>query len=784
LVNLRKLLILLAPLAAVLGVFLAYRDSTPANLGLAVTRTDVERIARTEAAARGVKTEGWTGMVDLKPDNQLRHYLVVTASPAERAAIERVLAPLPYRSLLINPVRSEDFVRVIVRPDGSVMSYHVPPAVKAPQVSEAQARAVAEAELRRRLGADRAGFAFVSTGTERHEATSSDVRRFTFRRSYTSVFNIEVTVETAGTTAIGFAVVPKIAPEHTKRFPELGTPLRAVRAVTLILLITGSLIYVIFRFVRRLREHEIPLERSFIVAAFVFLTFAASSVISGEGQRMDALENGGGNHPAVQWIVTIVMSAIMGALVGISWGACEADLREAYPEKLTSTDALLSGHFSSRAVRASLAAGLALGSYAALLSGIESLLRLPRSWSAVAEEIAMYQTARPGLTLVLYAFVGIPFTLTFLLAAVSATHRRLGRTRTAQITLIVLVLLFFAFSTLGQHAPLAWSVVIALVSTFLLLVPFFAGDVLVVLASMALAMWLTGAGALIAQPSQALRTGGWSLLAGVAIAIAIGSIVLRKTTADTEVEERPEYARNIDERILLRSEMDAARQAQLRVMPRIVPAVEGTRLAARHAASAEIGSDYFEFFPSPTHLSVAVADSRMPGLSSALCVSMLKGLLLNYATRLTAPRDVADRVYRQLAAIFGDDLPLSFFFGRLDRRTGAFAFATFGNAPHSLVVRDENAISLEGEEYLQLEPSDVLVIYTARLAELRDRDGVAIGEEKLRHELAAASTAAPAIGDSQHLADALFDMAARHTRAVDTPQSWVAVAISREEPRA
>jgi len=325
---------------------------------------------------------------------------------------------------------------------------------------------------------------------------------------------------------------------------------------------------------------------------------------------------------------------------------------------------------------------------------------------------------------------------------------------------------------------LAWSVVIALVSTFILLVPFFAGDVLAVLASMALAMWLTGAGALIALPSPALRTGGWSLLAGVALAIGLGAIALRRTTADTEVEERPEYARNIAERIMLRSEMDAARQAQLRVMPRIVPTVEGTRLAARHAASAEIGSDYFEFFPSPTHLSVAVADSRMPGLSSALCVSMLKGLLLNYATRLTAPRDVADRVYRQLAAIFGDDLPLSFFFGRLDRRTGGFAFATFGNAPHALVIRDENDISLEGEEYVQLEPSDVLVIYTARLAELQDRDGVAIGEEKLQYELDATATR-----DPEHLADALFDLATRHARGVETPQSWVAVAISPEEPR-
>jgi serine phosphatase RsbU (regulator of sigma subunit) len=248
------------------------------------------------------------------------------------------------------------------------------------------------------------------------------------------------------------------------------------------------------------------------------------------------------------------------------------------------------------------------------------------------------------------------------------------------------------------------------------------------------------------------------------------------------------------------------------------------KLAARYSASAEIGSDYHELFASPGHVSVAVADARLPGLSSALCVSMLKGLLLNYAARLTSPRDIADRVYRQLSAIFGDDLPVSFFFGRLDRATGAFAFATFGDAPHAVLVRAGNATSLDGEEFVQLAPinnepvelapienrvssplrrgekvakpdegspswqneemaitspaaqappSDVIVIYTARLAELRDRDGAALGDEALHTELAAQNSAEP-----QLLVDAIFELAARRARGVEEPQSWTAVALA------
>ena len=223
--------------------------------------------------------------------------------------------------------------------------------------------------------------------------------------------------------------------------------------------------------------------------------------------------------------------------------------------------------------------------------------------------------------------------------------------------------------------------------------------------------------------------------------------------------------------------MDAARQAQLRVMPRVVPSVEGVQLAAKHSTSAGIGTDYYEFFPSATHLGVAVADARLPGLSSALCISMLKGLLLNYAARLSDPRDLADRVYRQLSSIFGDDLPVSFFFGRLDRATGAFAFATFGAAPHAILVRAGEVTSLEGEEYVELkkQTGDTVVIYNARLAKMQDRDGALLGEEAIRAELSRANSR-----DPKALVEAVFALAARHSRGVDTEQNWTAVAIAPE----
>jgi MFS family permease len=777
--NRSKVFVLLAPLAALLGVFLAYRYSTVSDIDFSISKSDVVRIATAQAQAKGVKTDGWRQLVDLRPDNVLRHYLTTAATPAERAAMARIAAPVRFRSFLENPVRAEDSVKVTVSPDGRLLSYRVPPPARTAAATDAQARAAAEAELERRLGPHRAGFTFTSAGTQRREASPSEIRTFTFRRQYSPDLTAEASVDTAGANVIAFSVTPKVSPGYTKRHPELSLTLKIIRGTTIVVLILAGLIYVVMRFVRRLRENEIPLKRATIVAAFVFLAFAVSTHLNGITQRMDALEGGAGSQPSVSFVLVLVVAGFMAVLIGLTWGACEADLREAYPEKLTSTDALLAGRFSSRAVRSSLAAGLTIAAWSTLLSGLEPLLRGGRVWAAFAEgELAPYQYAYPSAGLLLFALVGVPVTMALLMTAVSASHRR-GRTRNAQIALAAIVLVFFLFSTFGNYAPIWWGLITSSVATAILLVPFLAADVLAVIVSFAVSLWATGAAGMIAQPATAFRSGGWMLLAALVVFIGGGAIATFRRRADeSEAEvQRPEYARNIAERILLTSEMDAARQAQLRVMPRIVPVVEGTKLAAKHSASAEIGSDYYEFFPSPAHVSVAVADARLPGLSSALCVSMLKGLLLNYAARITNPRDVADRVYRQLAAIFGDDLPVSFFFGRLERATGAFSFATFGAAPRAVVVRAGTATSLEGEEYAHLDDTDVVVIYTARLADLRNRDGASLGDEALHHELAAHA------GDPQALVDAVYDLAARQSRGVDTPRSWAAVAMSLMTPK-
>lgn len=771
-----RALVLLAPLAAVLGLLLAHRHSTVSKIGFTLTNDEVVRIARAQATAKNIVTNDWRVLLDVKSNNDLRHYLQLSATAAERTAIERAIAPVVYRCALENPTRAADSVRVTVSPDGRLLSYDTPPTARnAPPVGEKFARLAAERELLAQLGTERPGFNFKGVGSEPHEPTASIVRRFTFRRDYSRDLALEATVELSGLQPIGFSVAPRIAPAYLKRHAELALPLKMTRGFAIGLLVILGVVYVIARFVKRMREQEIPLKRAAIVAAFVFIAFAVSMLSGMQGGRIDALVKGDVTGRSLDLVLVLFVSSVMAAFLGLTWGACEADVREAYPEKLTSTDALLGGVFSSRALRTSLALGLTFGAWAILLTGLDALLRQRMGgWAAIADgELLAYQSNWPGLVVVLFAFTGLPMLMGMLMASVSVTHRR-GSTRNARLAFVLLVFFFFLLGALGTQSPLALSLVQAAIAAAVMVIPFLAGDVLAVVVATAVSAWAVASVTLIAQPGTTFRISGWTMLAVLALLIAGGMAAALRKREETAEVERPEYARNIAERLLLVTEMDAARQAQLRVMPRVVPVVAGTRLAARHSASAEIGSDYYEFFPAADHVSVAVADARLPGLSSALCVSMLKGLLLNYAARLTNPRDIADRVYRQLAAIFGEDLPVSFFFGRLDRATGGFTFATFGDAPHAVLIH-RGATSLEGEEFAELRDaaSDAIVVYTARLAEMRDRDGAALGDDALLRELEGVAG-----GEPQRLVDALFELASRQSRGVDAPQSWTAVALA------
>jgi sigma-B regulation protein RsbU (phosphoserine phosphatase) len=248
---------------------------------------------------------------------------------------------------------------------------------------------------------------------------------------------------------------------------------------------------------------------------------------------------------------------------------------------------------------------------------------------------------------------------------------------------------------------------------------------------------------------------------------------------ETAVEEtRPEYAKNIEQRRMLAAELKTAREAQLRVLPRRLPQIEGLTVAALHAGSAEVGADYYELFASDAkgRIGIAVADTSLKGLSSALCVSMLKGLLLNYTARFDDPAEIVGRIQRHLTAVFGDDLPLSLTYATLTRESGELRFATFGSAPRMIHLRDGQAAAqerIDATGSLHVGASDRLLFYTDGLPATSDDEGSILGDDTVIAEVQRAGAV-----DAERLVETVARAAERHARGSTRDHEWTVLAIA------
>ena len=723
-----RILVILAPLALAGGIWLIYHRGGTAGVRFSTSRAHVVQSLQTIAADRGWETGEWNQLVDLKSQNTVRHYVQTAASPEERAGIAIVEPPVLWRVRLVSNSSPQRTIRGDFDPSGRLVAYRIPPKEAGASVPEDVALQAARQELARRLGREGGSYERTATGSARDTGTGVETRQFAFRRTFSSDLSVDVTVETAGADVVGFVVRSHISPDYSQRHLELTMVSKATRGIVIGLMTLAGFIYVMTRFIARWREQEIPVKRSVIVALIVVLSFAMVSSVSMATQNIETLDAGNATSDIGVYIGMLMVAIFFGIMLGVTWGACEADLREAYPQKLTSTDSALSGLLAARPVRTSLAAALTIACYAVLLTGLEAAARASLGiWAATADgELLSLYAPRPALFVTFLSLSGVTSSVALFIAAVSITHRK-GATRRAQLLTAAVVVIFMLSSQLGTHSVFGWGVVPALISAALLLVPFFAADLLAVITVTVVSVWASSAATLLAQPAPALHSAGFTLLlllGALVAAVAIATLRIRATNVEAV---RPEYARNISERLSLAAELSTAREAQFRVMPRVVPSIPGLEIAVRHSDDAEIGTDYFEFFPGARSIGIAVADARLEGLSSALCISMLKGLLLNYAQRLDDPEETVARVRKHLESVFGNDIPLSLYYGVFDRTASELRSATLGDAPRAIVVGREGAeAQIAGIKANTAEAT--VVVCSSALQSVADPEDTIVGE--------------------------------------------------------
>lgn len=205
----------------------------------------------------------------------------------------------------------------------------------------------------------------------------------------------------------------------------------------------------------------------------------------------------------------------------------------------------------------------------------------------------------------------------------------------------------------------------------------------------------------------------------------------------------------------LEQELAAARALQMSMVPADFPAPSAERpveIFAVMEPAREVGGDLYDyFFTADGRLAFLVGDVSGKGIPAAMFMARTLNLLRVMCSFLlrdgaaAAPGEIVGRVNRELCVGNTTMTFVTLFFGILDPKSGALAFANAGHDP-PFCIANGAAVPLAGAQGLALgideswtyesatatlAPGETLCIYTDGITETNDPAGVLFGKQRL-----------------------------------------------------
>jgi sigma-B regulation protein RsbU (phosphoserine phosphatase) len=196
----------------------------------------------------------------------------------------------------------------------------------------------------------------------------------------------------------------------------------------------------------------------------------------------------------------------------------------------------------------------------------------------------------------------------------------------------------------------------------------------------------------------------------------------------------------------LEGQLDAARQVQLELLPPQDPEVSGYDISAYNFPTEEVSGDYYDWVRIyENQLGIVIADVAGKGVPAAILMAFLRASLraashIGYATHISMSK-VNYLLYESIER----NQFVTAFYGILDAENRTLAYSNAGHNPPLLlnaagtsrfIHRGEQPLGMfpdtrYHEYYLELEPGDVLVMYTDGATEAQSPSGEEFGRERL-----------------------------------------------------
>ncbi len=657
---------LVATLGYILTAWWMPRLDADATFAATVDRKQAIKIASQVAREQGLDTDLWRTWVCGSADDVLYRHLERHPG-TEKDWLDSVHSMKRLMVIFQNRT-TEEMMLINLRHDGRLIGYQraslAGPAV--PDLGEEAARAIAAGALNARFGHEVRSL-FEASSSEAQPLAFGTVRTFSWLRRLTQTPGVSARAEikVVGDGVITERLTVEVDDEAIEDLQATmgGNAVALIVTFVLIPLFGG---FAAYRFVRRLREREVPVLSCVVVGGVIFVLLTAGTLASGDewikGLVTDGLDEGAFIFAFIGFILPLygLFFAVLGLLAAIFWGGGEGDIREAYPERLVSLDALLRGRLLSRNLNRSLVVGAGCAGVTLLLlwfvrmpwwsGGIVGMLNgeLIASRSAFGAVIL-----GPALISLVFSLAGLLVPLPFLLRLTRCPDRAL---RWCMVISIASAALFAALASPGNlFVP---RLLMGAIGAAGVVLAFVLLDVVAALASgFLLAMW-SDTCILLWQPAPSFHGAGLLAIVAAATVVTIAAVLALRGRELTADEVRPTYASNIVERLALHAEVSMADEAKKRLFLENPPRIPGASLELEVREGDSIGG-YCDCFPQADgRLVLAVTAITATGSSWALVATLLQGYLITDARRWRDPEIIVKKLEERLARDL-DEVPVS-----------------------------------------------------------------------------------------------------------------------------
>jgi len=234
------------------------------------------------------------------------------------------------------------------------------------------------------------------------------------------------------------------------------------------------------------------------------------------------------------------------------------------------------------------------------------------------------------------------------------------------------------------------------------------------------------------------------LIASIALLISVAMIGLRT----------PSYLRGK----YLENELQLARRVQSDLQPRPHSVSPHVDFAASAVAADHVGGDFYDIFETASgQIAIVLGDVSGKGVSAALLVSVLQGAIRS--STASQHESACEQINRMLCERTACERFATLFWGVFDPSSGTLHYVNAGHAAPMLVHKGQNRIERldEGGPVLGMLPtasysagtvevqaSDMLVLYSDGINEATDRNEKEFGEDRIKELITNTADATPA----------------------------------------